>query len=59
MTQHAVAIKLLEHGPLTLAQFCEIVGWPYRQCSVALSKLVDEGYVRRTAYRRYELFRDV
>lgn len=42
MTKKQIAIQLLKHGPLSLAQFVEITGWTYSECRRVLSYLVDD-----------------
>lgn len=41
MTRTYAAKRLLEHGPLTAAQFIEITGWEERTCRRTLQQLVD------------------
>jgi len=41
MTRVHAAKQLLAHGPLSLAQFVEITGWPYVKCRKTLGYLVD------------------
>ena len=41
MTKTYAAKRLLEHGPLTAAQFIEITGWEERTCRRTLRQLVD------------------
>jgi hypothetical protein len=41
MTKTYAAKRLLEHGPLTAAQFIEITGWEERTCRRTLQQLVD------------------
>jgi len=36
-----IAKRLLEHGPLTFAEFWEITGWMRRTCEVVLRNLVE------------------
>lgn len=46
MTRTYIAKRLLEHGPLTAAQFREITGWKDRTPESALSNLMKTGLVR-------------
>jgi hypothetical protein len=41
MTRTYAAKRLLEHGPLTAAQFIEITGWKERTCRRTLQQLLD------------------
>lgn len=43
MRKTYVAKRLLEHGPLSFREFCEITGWPRSTCAVALRGLVETG----------------
>lgn len=43
MTRTYAAKRLLEHGPLTHAEFLEITGWPLRAVESALKSLVETG----------------
>lgn len=45
MTRAHAARRLLEHGPLNLAQFREITGWPAKECRNALRWLRAAGEV--------------
>jgi hypothetical protein len=45
MTRTYAARRLLEHGPLTMAQFVAITGWPYRSAQCALVNLQITGEV--------------
>jgi hypothetical protein len=45
MTRTYAARRLLEHGPLTLAEFLCITRWPYRTAQRALENLQDAGAV--------------
>jgi hypothetical protein len=45
MTRNHAARRLLEHGPLTLAEFLAITGWPYRAAQATLTRLLDAGDV--------------
>lgn len=40
MTRTYAARRLLEHGPLSLAEFLAITGWPYRSAQAALTNLM-------------------
>lgn len=58
MTRLHAATRLLEHGPLTLAEFLEITRWPYQAAQATLTRLMDAGAVepvkvsaRRNVYR--------
>jgi DNA-binding transcriptional regulator GbsR (MarR family) len=37
------AKRLLEHGPLTFAEFQEITGWSHGHCAAVLSSLLKSG----------------
>lgn len=39
MTRAYVARQLLALGPLSLREFVEITGWPYRVCTATLTNL--------------------
>lgn len=43
MTRTYIALKLLEHGPLTFREFREITGWPGRTASKTLWWLQETG----------------
>lgn len=43
MPRTYVAKRLLEHGPLTFAEFREITGWPERSCESVLKNLLLSG----------------
>jgi DNA-binding transcriptional regulator GbsR (MarR family) len=45
MTRTYAAIRLLDHGPLTLAEFRAITGWGHRVCDSALRRLQAYGQV--------------
>lgn len=59
MPRTYVAKRLLEHGPLSFAQFQEITGWTAEACGAALRGLVETGIAcfteelgsRRRVYR--------
>jgi len=51
MTRVHVAKKLLEHGPLTFGEFCEITRWKASQAWTALSNLEKSGYLQCTGPR--------
>jgi hypothetical protein len=62
MTRTYFAKRLLEHGPLSFAQFREVTGWPEDACEAALRGLVETGIAcftqeagnRRRVYRLLE-----
>ena len=55
MTRTHAARQLLALGPLTMAEFVEITGWPVSACRRVLSYLVDDlGEVSREG-GRYEV----
>ena len=45
MTRTHAALKLLEHGPLTWAEFVAITGWPRRAARKCLNWLIETGRV--------------
>lgn len=45
MTRPYACKRLLEHGPLTLAELLEITRWPYRCTTEMLVRLMAEGSV--------------
>ena len=47
MPRTYAAKRLLEHGPLSMAQFKEITGWKPRQARRAMQNLVDAGVVHK------------
>lgn len=47
MTRAHAARELLNLGPLSFREFCEITRWPSRQCSKVLDYLQDRGEVVR------------
>jgi len=47
MPRTYAAKRLLEHGPLSMAQFKEITGWKPRQARRTLQSLVDTGVAHR------------
>ncbi len=58
MTRTYAAKRLLEHGPLTFANFMEITGWSKKVSSRALSRLCEFGQARLVnidGHRHYEL----
>lgn len=57
MTRAHAARRLLALGPLTLAEFVEITGWPYRQCVRLLEYLCDRGEVQHERCGVYEVMR--
>jgi predicted Rossmann fold nucleotide-binding protein DprA/Smf involved in DNA uptake len=55
-----VAARLLEDGPLSLAQLREITGWTTNQAAYVLFYMAKDGVVNRTGkhhYTAYELAR--
>lgn len=54
MTRQQTALKLLEHGPLGLAEFAEITGWPYQSAYKVLESLLDTGEVTKPKRGIYE-----
>lgn len=56
MTKTHAALRLLEHGPLSLSDFHEITGWTYDTCRWVLSYLVDQRGVVWRGGRMYGLF---
>lgn len=55
MTRSHAARRLLQHGPLTFAEFADITGWPSRVCTRVLHRLTDRtGCVTRIG-RHYQL----
>lgn len=58
MTRSHAILKLLELGPLSVAQVHEIGGWPcYRHTQRKLSELRDAGLIRRVRWGRYACVR--
>lgn len=55
MTRAHAARRLLALGPLTLAEFVEITGWPYRQCVRLLEYLRDHGDIEHERGGLYEV----
>lgn len=55
MTRTYAAKRLLEHGPLSFADFVAVTGWTAAQCANALEKLQRQQIVipngRRGTYR--------
>ncbi len=45
MTRTYAARRLLEHGPLSMAQFKEITGWPAQQAYNTIKALLSSGTV--------------
>lgn len=45
MSRTYAAKRLLEHGPLTFAEFVEITGWAYRQAERTIQMLQETGIV--------------
>ena len=50
MTRTYAARKLLEHGPLTFAEFLNITRWPASSAQLALEMLVDTGEAIRDVF---------
>lgn len=46
MTRTYALKRLLEHGPLTLAQIEEMTGWSYIACRKAIEALRNSGTVK-------------
>jgi len=55
VTRSYAALRLLEHGPLSLEQFALITGWPYRSAQKVLDQLIDNGSVKRIVRGIYTL----
>jgi len=55
MTRSYAALRLLEHGPLSLEHFALITGWPYKSCQKVLDQLIDNGSVKRIVRGIYTL----
>lgn len=55
MTRPYAAIRLLEHGPLCLAEFIEITGWSRSSCSQVLAYLCDRQDIKRIARGTYQI----
>ena len=55
MSRPYAALRLLEHGPLSLEHFAMITGWPYRACQNILNQLLDTGSVIRAKHGIYQL----
>ena len=55
MTRTYAALKLLEHGPLSRAEFVEITGWRLGTCRALLCRMTDAGQIKRVARRKYAL----
>jgi len=58
MTRKHAAQRLLQHGPLAMADFVAITGWPKDQAVRTLQSLLAQGSItstqpgsRRTTYR--------
>lgn len=47
MPRTYAAKRLLEHGPLSMAQFKEITGWKVRHAHRTMQNLVDAGVVHK------------
>lgn len=45
MPRTYAAARLLEHGPLTMREFVEVTGWPYRACRRTISWLQATGRI--------------
>ena len=57
MTRTYVAVRLLEHGPLTLAEFVEITRWKVPRCNNVLIRLRSQGRVQRVNIGRRSCYR--
>lgn len=57
MTRLYAARKLLALGPLTLADFIEITGWPARRARQTLAALTDRGFIEYEGNTRCGLYR--
>ena len=55
MSRPYAALRLLEHGPLSLEHFALITGWPYRSCQKVLEQLIDNGAIKRASLGIYQL----
>ena len=55
MTRNYAALRLLEHGPLSLELFALITGWPYRSAHRVLDQLLDDGAVIRVSRGVYQI----
>lgn len=45
MTRPYALARLLDHGPLTLAELIEVTRWPYRSTTAMLTRLQEEGRI--------------
>ena len=55
MTRTYAAIKLLEHGPLSRAEFISITGWSRSPCTRLLTALLDTGELHQPRRGVYAL----
>jgi predicted ArsR family transcriptional regulator len=46
MTRTYATRRLLEHGPLTMAEFLEITGWTWNAARSVLARLMESGAVQ-------------
>lgn len=46
MTHTYALVRLLEHGPLTMAELIEITRWSWNAVRSALGRLIEAGRVR-------------
>jgi DNA-binding IclR family transcriptional regulator len=49
------AMMLLQHGPLTVAEFTEITGWSYSKASRMLAALWSDGMLVRVKHGTYAI----
>ena len=56
MTRTYAAKRLLEHGPLSLAEFAEITGWPKKTAAKTSEILTAQGLVKRQSRAGYRWF---
>ena len=57
MTHTYAARRLLEHGPLTMAEFMEITGWSWNSARSALNRLMERGEVYAEKINRNRIYR--
>ena len=55
MSRTYAALRLLEHGPLSLKHFAMITGWPYQSAFRVLEQLRDIGAVTQPKRGTYQL----
>lgn len=55
MTRHYAAMRLLEHGPLSVQEFIEITGWRANAARKVLSRMVAYNVARVIRRGVYEL----